>query len=56
MPWGALHPLAAAPLGRLDLPGPVPPLGAYIKEGRGKGSHTLCIGASLPLLHLVLLP
>ena len=38
MPWGALHPLAAAPLGRLDLPGPEPPLGAYIKEGGGRAA------------------
>ena len=33
-----------------------PPLGAYIKEGKGEGSRTLCRGASLPLLHLFLLP
>ena len=53
---GHSTPLAAAPLGRLHLPGPAPPLGAYIKEGRGEGSRTLVLGASLPLLHLVLLP
>ena len=50
----------STPLGRrpLEIPslGPAPPLGAYIKEGRGEGSRTLCFGASLPLLHLVLLP
>ena len=43
-PWEIASPRAGAPLG------------AYIKEGRGEGSHTLCVGASLPLLHLVLLP
>ena len=32
------------------------PLGAYIKEGKGEGSRTPCLGASLPLLHLFLLP
>ena len=56
--WGGGHPpspLAAAPLEISSL-GPAPPLGAYIKEGRGEGSRTLCLGASLPLLHLVLLP
>ena len=36
MPWGVLHPLGRRPLGRLDLPGPAPPLGAYIKGG-GRG-------------------
>ena len=40
---------------RSNLPGPAPPLGAYIKEGKGEGSRTLELGAS-PLLHLVLLP
>ena len=38
---GHSTPLAAAPLGRLHLPGPAPPLGAYIKEGKGEGSRTL---------------
>ena len=57
LPWGALHPpLGRRPLGRLHLPGPAPPLGAYIKKGKGEGRCTLCLGASLPLLHLVLLP
>ena len=56
LPWGALHPPGRRPLGRLNLQGPAPPLGAYIKEGKGEGSRTLCLGASLPLLHLVLLP
>ena len=51
----APHPLAAAPLEIPSL-GPATPLGAYIKEGKGESSRTLCIGASLPLLHLVLLP
>ena len=53
---GHSSPLGRRPLGRSNLPGPAPPQGAYIKEGRGEGSRTLCIGASLPLLHLVLLP
>ena len=56
MPWGALHPPGRRPLGRLNLPGLAPPLGAYIKEDMGEGSSTLVLGASLPLLHLVLLP
>ena len=37
---GHSTPLGRRPLGRLDLPGPAPPLGAYIKEGRGEGSRT----------------
>ena len=49
-------PGGAPALGRSNLPGPAPPLGSYIKEGRGEGSYTHCLGASLPLLHLVLLP
>ena len=56
LPWGVLHPPGRRPLGRLHLAGPVPPLGSYIKEGKGEGIRTLCLGASLPLLHLVLLP
>ena len=53
---GHSTPPGRRPLGRLHLPRPAPPLGAYIKEGKGEGSRTLCIGTSLPLLHLVLLP
>ena len=48
--------LAAAPLGRLHLPGPVPPLGCLFKGGQGGGQSHPSLGASLPLLHLVLLP
>ena len=55
-----LPPLYRPPGGRRpwrwDLPGPTPPPGAYIKEGKGVGRRTLCLGASLPLLHLFLLP
>ena len=43
LPWGALHPPGRRPLGRLHLPGSAPPLGAYIKEGRGEGSRTPCV-------------
>ena len=43
-PWEIASPRAGAPLG------------AYIKEGKGEGSRTPSLGASLPLLHLVLLP
>ena len=53
---GHSTPLGRRPLGRLDLPGPAPPLGAYIKEGRGEGSRTLVSWRLPPLLHLVLLP
>ena len=56
MPWGALHPPGRRPPWEIASRGPAPPLGAYIKECKGEGSRTLCIGASLPLLHLVLLP
>ena len=56
MPWGALHPPGRRPLGRLNLPGLAPPLGAYIKEVRGEGSRTLVSWHLPPLLHLVLLP
>ena len=55
MPWGHSTPLAAAPLGDWISQGRSA-LGAYIKESKGEGSRTLCIGAFLPLLHLVLLP
>ena len=34
----------------------MPPLGAYIKGKGERGSRTLSLGASLPLLHLFLLP
>ena len=53
---GHSTPLAAAPLGDWISQGRRPPLGAYIKEGKGEGSQTLCFGTSLPLLHLILLP
>ena len=52
---GTPPPLAAAPLGDWISQGRRPPGGLY-KGGQGEGSRTLCIGASLPLLHLVLLP
>ena len=55
MAWGVLHPLGRRPLGRLDLPGPAPPLGAYIKGG-GRGQPHPEVLAPLPLLHLFLLP
>ena len=41
-----------------EIPSPragAPPGGLY-KGGQGEGSRTLCLGASLPLLHLFLLP
>ena len=57
MPWGALLPPWPPPPWEIESPrAGAPPLGAYIKEGKGEGSRTLCIGTSLPLLHLVLLP
>ena len=37
LPWGALHP-----------PWPAPPLGAYIKEGRGEGSRTQVLAPPSP--------
>ena len=55
MPWGALHPPGRRPLGRFPSPGP-PPLGGLYKGGGREGSHSLSLGASLPLLHLFLLP
>ena len=54
MPWGALHPPGRRPLGRLDLPGPAPPLGAYIKEGEGGQPHPEVLAPPSPLLHLSL--
>ena len=48
LPWGALHPPGRRPLGRLHLPGPAPPLGAYIKEGRGEGSRTQVLAPPSP--------
>ena len=44
MPWGALHPHppAAVPLGRLDLPGPAPPLWGLYKGGGGRRQDTGC--------------
>ena len=56
MPWGALHPPWPPPPWEIGSPRAGVPLGAYIKEGRGEGSRTPSLGASLPLLHLVLLP
>ena len=52
---GHSTPLAAAPLGDSHLQGRRPPGGLY-KGGQGECSRTHCFGASLPLLHLVLLP
>ena len=52
---GTPPPLAAAPLGDWISQGRRPPGGLY-KGGWREGSCTLCLGASLPLLHLFLLP
>ena len=47
--WGASHPLGRRPPWRLDLLGPAPPQGPYIKRGR-EGSSTQAPSASLSLL------
>src|SRR3954462_5869693 len=47
--WGASPTLGRRPPRRLHLLGPAPPLGGYIKGGRGGGQRTLAPGASLSL-------
>ena len=52
---GHSTPLAAAPPPwEIDLPGPAPPLGAYIKEGEGGQLHPEVLAPPSPLLHLSL--
>ena len=46
---GYSTPLGRRPLGRLDLPGPVPPLGAYIKGGGGGQPHPEVLAPPSPL-------
>ena len=53
---GPSTPLGHRPLGRLHLLGPAPPLGGLYKGGQGGGQPHSSLCASLPLLHLVLLP
>ena len=54
---GTPPPLAAAPTWEIDLPGPAPPPPGGLYKGGGEGGQPhLSLGASLPLLHLFLLP
>ena len=55
MPWGAFHPPWPAPPRDPISRAGAPPGGLY-KGGGREGSRTLSLGASLPLLHLFLLP
>ena len=52
--WGALHPPGRRSLGIFPSPGPVPPLGAYIKEGGGRAAAPCILAPPSPLLHLSL--
>ena len=54
MAWGQATPLAAAPPWRLDLLGPAPPQGPYLKRGEGGQPHPSPWSLPLPMYHLSL--
>ena len=56
MPWGALHPPWPPPPWEIASPRARAPPGGLYKGGQGGGKPYPSVGASLPLLHLVLLP
>ena len=56
LPWGVLHPPWPPPPWEIESPRTGTPPGGLYKGGQGGGQPHPSLGASLPLLHLVLLP